>query len=226
MFRLYLRECSESLPALTSNRLATVCCRCRGRLRYLEGGLFFTHVNFQFSCAVKQMHIEDTEPNMVKYSIVELHRRLNKIKTVEDLQKSKDYISRVIYTLDPDLDIETKLQNAIESLNPDCESEVCVLKDWIFHTAADSSKLSNRSLYQYIAKTYLLEHIGIMDTFSNFYAKFIEWVKTEGDPNSSLTKSAVSGLLGILGIKTINKKVEKKTTAYLDVTHEHLESTY
>ena len=75
-------------------------------------------------------------------------------------------------------------------------------------------------IWQYIDQKYLASGEGINKTFTDFYSGYIK------EKVNLFTKAAVSRLLTILGIKSINKKVNKKTCAYIQVSYSYLSQTY
>jgi hypothetical protein len=152
--------------------------------------------------------------SLQKYSIVEFQKRLHKIQSLNDIEQSS-YIKSVIYKLNQKEELQKQFDMAKS------QDKFDIVKDWIFVHAAQSFNLAQNHLYQFIAENYLNIGQGISETFADFYTKF-----TEYDITTQMTKSAVSRLLSILGIKTVNKKVDKKTCAYLDATNQQLNEAY
>jgi len=156
---------------------------------------------------------------MQKYSIVEFQKRLQNIQSLNDIEASS-YIKSVIRKLNQEEESQKRFDMA------ESQDQFDIVKDWIFVHAAQSFNLAQNHLYQFIAENYLNMGQGISETFADFYTKFTQYDTSGLRASPNMTKSAVSRLLSILGIKTVNKKVDKKTCAYLDATNQQLNEAY
>ena len=153
-----------------------------------------------------------------KYSIVKFKRRLSKIQSLDDLNKSKVYIISVISKLNREINFSEQLEERIKKIK-DSEN-VEFIKEWRFFITAKAVKLAENQLYQYIDQKYLASGEGINETFTDFYSGYIQ------EKINPFTKAAVSRLFTVLGIKSINKKVNKKTCAYIQVSYFNLNKAY
>src|SRR4029079_4180569 len=133
---------------------------------------------------------------------------------LHDLNKSKAYIISVISKLNQEINFSEQLEEHIKQIK-DSEN-VEFVKEWIFFIAVKAVKLAENQLYQYIDQKYLASGEGINETFTDFYSGYIK------EKLNPFTKAAVSRLFNILGIKSINKKVNKKTCAYIQVSYFHV----
>ena len=149
-----------------------------------------------------------------KYSIVKFLKCLSKIQSLDDLNNLKDYIVRVISNLNREINFSDQLEEHIKLMSNKCTSEnIEFVKEWIFLIAAKAGKFSENQVYQYIAQNYLASGKGINETFTTFYSKY-----AEGKANP-FTKAAVSRLFTVFENRSINKKVDKKSCTFIQVSY-------
>ena len=117
----------------------------------------------------------------------------------------------MISKLNQEINFSEQLEEHIKQIKD--SKNVEFVKEWIFFIAAKAVKLAENQLYQYIDQKYLASGEGINETFTDFYSGYIK-----GKLNL-FTKAVVSRLFNILSFKSINKKVNKKTCAYIQVSY-------
>src|ERR1700722_88699 len=163
--------------------------------------------------------------NIYKFSIIEFHRKIRDIVDIESLNKTKEYILRIIkYYYSPDVYLEftNELDRQIES-----GENIDNIKNWIVTYLMNSSgtleirglpQIHNSNLItilrEYLIAKYIDSNSNLDESFSQFYDNF--------NIDNNFSKQSVSRALKALGIKTKPKKINDKICICVCITNEEL----
>ena len=138
----------------------------------------------------------------VKLSSIEFRRKINKIKNMEELTSSKDYIAQFVKSR---FRLKEYVNEFLRQLEEIDDSDINNIKTWILEYEDDSGSkgmlLGNdpeSPLYEFLYHNYP----ELNDTFHDFYNNY---ASSTANP---LNKNHVSRALNALGIKPVMKKIK------------------